>query len=294
MEARWLTSTLGGTWRNGRGIASCPVKGHGRGRGDKTPSLSISSGQKRAVVFHCHAGCSQADVLEALKRRGAWPPGGEASTRTSPTSQTRSCKVSNSDQANALWMSGIAVDETHADRYLTNRYVAARSDDMRFCVNVKHPHTGGRYPAMLAAIRRLDGAICAVQRTFISECGHKADVKPVRLNTGALADGAVQLATSGRVLGLAEGVETALSAMKLFDVPVWAACGLRFDKITVPEMVEQIVLFADHDVPGLEHAYASQRHFEQLGYSVSLRFPETSGTDWNDVLLLKRGGVENG
>ena len=294
MDARWLTSTLGGTWRNGRGIASCPVKGHGRGRGDTNPSLSISSGQKRAVVFHCHAGCSQAEVLDALKRCGAWPPGGEASTRSSPTPQTRSCKVSDSEKANALWMSGIAVDGTPADRYQTNRYVAARSDEVRFCAKVKHPHIGGRYPAMLAAIRRLDGALCAVQRTFISECGHKADVKPVRLNTGALADGAVQLAQPGRVLGLAEGVETALSATKLFDVPVWAACGLRFDKITLPGCVKSVVIFADHDEPGLDHAHTSKRHFEQLGYLVSLRFPEISGADWNDVLLLKRGGVENG
>ncbi|NQY98745.1 MAG: toprim domain-containing protein [Henriciella sp.] len=143
---------------------------------------------------------------------------------------------------------------------------------------------------MLAAVRRCDGSLCAVQRTFITECGHKADVKPVRLNTGALTDGAVQLAPSGKVLGLAEGVETALSAMKLFDLPVWAACGLRFDKIRLPEIVQDVVLFADHDSPGLEHAQASKRYFEQLGYSVSLRSPETSGTDWNDALVQKTGG----
>lgn len=289
MEAQRLTAALGGTWRNGRGIASCPVKGHGRGRGDKNPSLSIAPGHKRPVVFHCHAGCSQTEVLDALKRRGAWPAGGEASTRSFPTPQTRSCKVSDSEQANALWMSGIAVDGTPVDRYLTNRYVAGRSEEVRFCAKVKRPNFGGRYPAMLAAIRRLDGALCAVQRTFITECGHKADVKPVRLNTGALADGAVQLAPPGRVLGLAEGVETALSATKLFNVPVWAACGLRFDKICLPGCVASVVIFADHDEPGLEHAYASKRRFEQLGYSVSLRFPEPSGADWNDALLLKSG-----
>ena len=67
MEAHELTLALGGIWRDGRGVARCPVEGHGRGRGDKNPSLSISSGHTRSVVFHCHAGCSQRLVLRALK-----------------------------------------------------------------------------------------------------------------------------------------------------------------------------------------------------------------------------------
>lgn len=39
---------------------------------DRRPSLSVSerSGQ---VLVHCHAGCSQTDVIDALKRLNAWP-----------------------------------------------------------------------------------------------------------------------------------------------------------------------------------------------------------------------------
>ena len=61
----------GDGWR-----AACPVPGHGRGRGDKNPSLSIDDGANGSPVVRCHAGCAQEDVLDALRQRGLWekPP----------------------------------------------------------------------------------------------------------------------------------------------------------------------------------------------------------------------------
>lgn len=51
----------GGQWK-----AACPVRSHGRGNGDRNPSLSIGPGRDQALVFRCHAGCDQADVKQAL------------------------------------------------------------------------------------------------------------------------------------------------------------------------------------------------------------------------------------
>jgi len=47
---------------NGGGayIARCPC------HDDSTPSLSISTGDKQAVILHCHAGCDPRDILKAL------------------------------------------------------------------------------------------------------------------------------------------------------------------------------------------------------------------------------------
>jgi len=44
---------------------SCPVPGHGQGRGDRNPSLSIGE-DAIGVGLNCHAGCSLEDVLAAL------------------------------------------------------------------------------------------------------------------------------------------------------------------------------------------------------------------------------------
>ncbi len=58
----------GGEWHDsGYGTACCPA------HDDQTPSLSISIGNERPIVLHCHAGCSQEAVIGALRKRGLWP-----------------------------------------------------------------------------------------------------------------------------------------------------------------------------------------------------------------------------
>src|SRR5689334_10711721 len=46
-------------------MAKCPV------HDDRNPSLSIRESKGKPLV-HCHAGCKQRDVIEALKARGFW------------------------------------------------------------------------------------------------------------------------------------------------------------------------------------------------------------------------------
>lgn len=53
--------------RSGSGwMARCPA------HDDRSPSLSLREAEGKVLV-HCHAGCSQADVIEALRSRGLWP-----------------------------------------------------------------------------------------------------------------------------------------------------------------------------------------------------------------------------
>ncbi len=64
-DAATIAKILGGKPEGGGYLCSCPVKGHGKGRGDLRPSLSVSDG-KRALVFHCFAGCKPHDIIAAL------------------------------------------------------------------------------------------------------------------------------------------------------------------------------------------------------------------------------------
>jgi CHC2 zinc finger len=45
--------------------ACCPA------HDDRNPSLSITQ-TSDTVLFHCHSGCSQSDLIEALISRGLW------------------------------------------------------------------------------------------------------------------------------------------------------------------------------------------------------------------------------
>ena len=47
-------------------LASCPVSGHGKGRGDRNPSLSISESENGNALVKCKIGCSTEDVLQSI------------------------------------------------------------------------------------------------------------------------------------------------------------------------------------------------------------------------------------
>lgn len=47
-------------------LVSCPVPSHGKGNGDRAPSLHLTEGSDEQVLVYCHAGCSTDEVLDAL------------------------------------------------------------------------------------------------------------------------------------------------------------------------------------------------------------------------------------
>ena len=68
MQAEQIAKQLGNAKRaNGQWVASCPVPGHGKGNGDKNPSLSVSINDDGKPLFHCHGGCSQEEVFNTIK-----------------------------------------------------------------------------------------------------------------------------------------------------------------------------------------------------------------------------------
>jgi hypothetical protein len=69
MDTETIAKSLGNAKMvNGQWLASCPVPGHGSGNGDKNPSLSITESDGK-VLFHCHAGCDQREVFDAIRER---------------------------------------------------------------------------------------------------------------------------------------------------------------------------------------------------------------------------------
>ena len=73
MDTEQIAKVLGNAKKvNGNWLASCPVPGHGRGNGDKNPSLSITENNGK-YLFHCHGGCAQGDVFDAVRERNLLP-----------------------------------------------------------------------------------------------------------------------------------------------------------------------------------------------------------------------------
>ncbi len=142
-----------------------------------------------------------------------------------------------------------------------------------------------RFPALVAGVTNGDGKFIAVHRTYLKLDGSgKAAVSTPKMALGSLQDGAVRLSRVGYMLGLAEGIETALSAQQLFELPVWAVLGSRFDRVAIPVGVIEVQIFADNGTPGQAAATKARDTFTKAGKRVAIRRPPQGFGDWNDDL----------
>tara|TARA_B100000586_G_scaffold24889_1_gene16361 strand:- start:68 stop:511 length:444 start_codon:yes stop_codon:yes gene_type:complete len=137
---------------------------------------------------------------------------------------------------------------------------------------------------MIAAVS-LDVGPIAIHRTFLSG-NAKADFDKPKRALGALGEAAVRLfAPASGKLGLAEGVESAMSAYALTGIPVWATLGNeRFGLVSVPESVTELHLFVDHDAGGELAASRGLAAYARDGRTILVRKPSSRDTDWNDEL----------
>ncbi|MFO8008689.1 MAG: toprim domain-containing protein [Candidatus Brocadiia bacterium] len=148
----------------------------------------------------------------------------------------------------------------------------------------------GFWPAMLAPVVR-DGRWLTYHATFLEPGGRKAPLDPARKilpARGSLSGAACPLYRAGKVLGIAEGVETAIAARMLHDIPTWAALNTALlGEFRWPPGTEKLVIFADNDRHMAGHAAAYKLAHRALlqGLEVDIRIPERVGADWNDVLL---------
>lgn len=150
-----------------------------------------------------------------------------------------------------------------------------------------------KFPAMVAMVMDADGKPVTLHRTFLTKDGEKAPVAGCRkFMPGEIPAGsAVRLMPHEKVLGIAEGIETAFAAAKLFNMPVWAALNATMlSKWIAPREVELVVIFGDNDTSftGQEAAYALAKKLTNEGFGVEVEIPKIAGHDWNNVLNDER------
>ena len=290
-----IVRRLGGWWRGRQGMARCPA------HKDRTPSLHLTQLPGGPLLVRCFGGCGgdQERTLDALRRAGLWPertphretlrarPAAPVPPLPVPEAAPEPDEDRRRARARELWRVSWPARDTLAERYLHGRgLVWPVPPTIRFLDELRHPDTGRDHPCLVAAVQDGRGRVTAVQRIYLAPPGVKACGKRSKLALGVLGDGAVRLAPAGPVLGLAEGIETALAAMILFGLPVWATLGLgRLGAVAIPDPVERLVLFGD---PGAAAAAAAERAatgYERQGLAVAVTLPGEQQGDWADVLV---------
>jgi putative DNA primase/helicase len=146
------------------------------------------------------------------------------------------------------------------------------------------------HPGMVALVSGPDGRPVTLHRTYLTEMGAKAPVEaPRRQMPGLCGKGAsVRLCPPAALLGVSEGIETALAASRLFGIGVWATmnAGLMAEWIP-PSEAKEIVIFGDNDAKfgGQAAAYKLAHRLAVMGLTVNVEIPPNVGEDWNDVWL---------
>ena len=192
------------------------------------------------------------------------------------------------------------IESSPVSEYLINRGISGEvikriSNKLGFVEGLNYWQDSkrfGTYQAMTALVENEDEP--ATYHITYLENGSKAKVghcrkimPPVKPITG----GAVQLFESKHTLGIAEGIETAIAATQLFDVPTWAAINAsNLESFIVPDGVTELYIFGDNDANyvGQNAAYSLAKRASQRGLDVTTHIPQKANTDWNDVLLEKR------
>ena len=293
-----LTAGLNARRMGRRWIACCPA------HDDRSPSLSISDRGDGVPLVHCHAGCEQRRVIDALKLRELWPinrTGFRSKViRSHPTPQATEIEDGendrNSEAALHIWRTTQPASGTPVERYLRQRGITLQvPETLRFHPGLKHP-SGSIWPAMVALVTRgADNVSMAVHRTFLSLDGNaKAPVEPQKMMLGPCCGGSVQLAPADELLMVGEGIETCLAAMQATRLPAWAALstsGLR--SLDLPEQVRDVIVLADADDPGEAAARDAARRWKRQGRHVRIARPPR-GADFNDLLMGRAPRIEEG
>ncbi|MBB3105091.1 DUF7146 domain-containing protein [Azomonas macrocytogenes] len=199
-------------------------------------------------------------------------------------------------------------------RYFQERKVLVRfgtleqGDSIRFHPNLPYWEENaegrmvevGTFPAIVTAIRDVDGQLITLHRTYLSNHGKKAKVAECRKMMSVpegldLNGGAIPLAEPVEgILGLAEGLETALSAYRATGIATWSTVNAQLMKtFECPEGVHTVIIWADRDRSrtGEVAANVLKARLEANGISVIVLLPQLAiaakakGIDWNDVLV---------
>lgn len=282
-----IAEALGAKKVGNRYMARCPL------HGDNTPSLSLNAGRDGQLLVYCFAGCDRHALLDEIRRIMG---GGRIVCQPQRYEDEAEKKRRAAWAIEKVWSETRDVqpgDPVH--KYLTEtrrlplEHIPA---DLRF-----HPRLGyyegspepvGHYPAMVAAIRDIEGRLTSLHRTYLTDDGRKLEGRePRKIMTSAstIKGAAIRLGkiTDGRLL-VAEGIETAIAAGILSELPAWATCTAGgLEAVEIPPGVT-VTIAQDNDRAGRKAALALAY---RLGGAVIADAGKVLGrekADWLDVL----------
>lgn len=286
-----LARALGGECYAGGARALLPAPGHGKL--DRSVSLRLVGGR---VLVHSFGSADWREVLDLLRADGwidagnrlcagaaAWP----APQRDEPSRAERV------RAARKLWAAaGPITEQSPAWRHGRRRAVDLKLDvggALRTCGTTPvavYRDRGPRMPALLAAVSGPDGALTAVEVTYLDARGERSRrARPPRKIVGVIPAGsAVRLTPVAQEMLVAEGVFTTLAAMARFRLPGWALLSTsNLRRWRPPSGVRRLLIAGDRGPDGERSAHRLREIATAAAVAAEVVLPPVGAGDWRDV-----------
>ena len=212
--------------------------------------------------------------------------------RTEPPAAPRPPAPQGSPEAaRRLWAMAKPVAGTLADAYLRTRGIGTihHAGALRFhprCYYRPDDHSPTEtWPAMIAAVTALSGAITGVHRTWLAPDGlAKAPIGTPRRAMGSLLGHAVRFGVAGDVLAAGEGIETMLSLRcALPAMPMAAALSAsHLAALEFPPALRRLYIARDADSAGDAAVVALTERAQAAGVEALVLSPQLG--DFNEDL----------
>lgn len=228
------------------------------------------------------------DVAEEARRFLSLP---RAEPRHSPKPVRTPVPAGSAEAAQRLFAMSQPIRRTLVETYLCNRGIKTVQDAgaLRFhprCYYRPDEHSPTEtWPAMIAAVTDLSGAITGAHRTWLAPDGFgKAPVDTPRRAMGGLFGQAVRFGAVDDVLAVGEGIETMLSLRcALPAMPMAAALSANhLAALLLPPMLRRLYIARDADAAGDMAFAALTERAEAAGIEALALSPRTG--DFNEDL----------
>lgn len=204
-----------------------------------------------------------------------------------------------------IWSDALPIAGSPAETYLRSRGIQGDPSSwnnlyyhpsLAYKEDDKSPWT--RHPGMLAIVRDTQGKPLTLHRTFLANDGNgKADVsrqKMMMAQPRPLNGACIQLdhpieTPAGKLIGITEGIENALSVREATGCPMWVGISDRImEQVAFPDDVKIVIVWADIEPSGagLRAASSIKNALEPKGVKVIIEAPHFMNrekVDWNDV-----------
>lgn len=185
-------------------------------------------------------------------------------------------------------------------RYLTGRGLSKIPHLLRYHPAIWEPETKCNQKAMLAVLMNAENIAVTMHRTYLDADGNKLEIEKCKkilpcLKGKTTTGGACRLfPLDGRkILGVSEGIETAIAATEYFGVPTWAAISANgMESFVPPKGLNELMIFGDNDTSFAGHKAAyTLAHKAVVQFKipkVSIHIPDEIGSDWADIWVKRK------